>query len=152
MAGSRGLAAMVTMAIASMLAIQCVYGEIVCENVPTEMCAFSVSSAGMRCVLEKYNYGEEVRLQCRTSQVKVDDIAGWVESDMCVEACGVDRSSVGISSDSLMERQFVERLCSAPCYGGCPNIVDLYFNLAAAEGKLFPPPFLSPCSAPTSTP
>uniref|UniRef100_A0A5K1CLE8 PAR1 protein n=1 Tax=Nymphaea colorata TaxID=210225 RepID=A0A5K1CLE8_9MAGN len=116
------------------------------------MCAFSVSSAGMRCVLEKYNYGEEVRLQCRTSQVKVADIAGWVESDRCVEACGVDRSSVGISSDSLMERQFLERLCSAPCYGGCPNIVDLYFNLAAAEGKLFPPPFLSPCSAPTSTP
>ncbi|XP_031483849.1 uncharacterized protein LOC116253222 [Nymphaea colorata] len=138
MAGPRGLAAMLTMGIASMLAIQCVYGEIACENLPTEMCAFSVSSAGMRCVLEKYNYGEEVKLQCRTSQVKADDIAGWVESDGCVEACGVDRSSVGISSDSLMERQFLERLCSDPCYGGCPNIVDLYFKLAAAEGIFLP--------------
>ncbi|CAN6461725.1 unnamed protein product [Victoria cruziana] len=140
MAGLRWLTAMVATAIVSMLAIQHVYGEIVCEDLPSEMCAFSVSSAGMRCVLEKYRHGGEMRLQCKTSQVKVDEIAGWVESDRCVDACGVDRSSVGISSDSLAEVQFLERLCSAACYEGCPNIVDLYFNLAAAEGKLPPPP------------
>lgn len=59
----------------------------------------------------------------------------WIETDECVRACGVDRNSVGISSDSLMESQFTAKLCSPACYQDCPNIIDLYFNLAAGEGK-----------------
>ncbi|KAA8543800.1 hypothetical protein F0562_022023 [Nyssa sinensis] len=49
-------------------------------------------------------------------------------------ACGVDRYTVGISSDALLEPPFTAKLCSPACYLDCPNIVDLYHNLALAEG------------------
>lgn len=62
-------------------------------------------------------------------------MAEHIETDACVNACGVDRRTVGISSDSLLEPQLTAKLCSASCYQNCPNIVDLYFNLAAGEGK-----------------
>ena len=66
----------------------------------------------------------------------VEGLAEYMETDECVNACGVDRKSVGISSDSLLEPQFMSKLCSPNCYQKCPNIVELYFNLAAGEGKL----------------
>ena len=28
-------------------------GELLCEDLPSDMCAFAVSTAGLRCVLEK---------------------------------------------------------------------------------------------------
>lgn len=76
-----------------------------------------------------------VEYQCRTSEVVVERMAEYIETDQCVEACGVDRKFVGISSDALLEPQFTAKLCSPACYQKCPNIVDLYFNLAAGEGK-----------------
>ncbi|XP_008811495.2 uncharacterized protein LOC103722643 [Phoenix dactylifera] len=76
--------------------------------------------------------------QCRTSDVVVHRMSAWIETDECVRACGVDRNSVGISSDSLLEPQFTEKLCSPACHRNCPNIVDLYFNLAAGEGVFLP--------------
>ncbi|XP_043715582.1 uncharacterized protein LOC122663976 [Telopea speciosissima] len=58
-----------------------------------------------------------------------------METDQCIEACGLDRISLGISSDSLLDSLFTQKLCSPLCYDNCPNIVDLYFNLAAGEGN-----------------
>lgn len=113
--------------------------EIICEEIPTDMCAFAVASSGKRCTLETEAAGEggEMEYRCRTSEVVVEKVAvaGYVESDRCVAACGVDRKSIGISSDALLEPQFVAGLCSPDCYDNCPNIVDLYYNLAIGEGK-----------------
>ncbi|KAL4379800.1 hypothetical protein GQ457_02G041910 [Hibiscus cannabinus] len=58
----------------------------------------------------------------------------YIVSDECVRACGIERTSTGISSDALLQPQFTANLCAPACYQNCPNIVDLYFNLAAAEG------------------
>lgn len=79
-----------------------------------------------------------IRYQCSTSGVVVTNyMADWIETDECVSACGLDRNTVGISSDSLLERNFREKLCSTACYQGCPNIVDLYSNLSSGEGENF---------------
>lgn len=110
---------------------------VICEDLPRDLCSFAVSSASKRCVLESsVQSGRPIEYQCRTSEVAVDRMRNHIETDQCVKACGVDRSSVGISSDSLLESEFAGKLCSPECHGNCPNIVDLYFNLAAGEGKL----------------
>jgi hypothetical protein len=110
--------------------------EIVCEELPNDICAFTISSSGKRCLLETYaTKNNAVEYQCRTSEVVVEKMADYIETDACVKACGVDRNSVGISSDALLEPQFTAKLCSPACYQNCPNIVDLYFNLAAGEGN-----------------
>ncbi|KAL8115416.1 hypothetical protein AgCh_022053 [Apium graveolens] len=103
------------------------------------MCAFSVASTGNRCVLESYgsNAGN-TEFQCKTSDVFAENVAQWIEDDHCVEACGVDRKTVGISSDSLSEPRIIASVCSTACYDNCPNIVDLYYNLALAEGAYLP--------------
>ncbi|KAF2593076.1 hypothetical protein F2Q70_00043843, partial [Brassica cretica] len=110
--------------------------DIVCENLPTNMCAFSISASGKRCLLETANVAREYT--CRTSAVEVEGIVNHVESDECVSACGVDRKTVGISSDAMMEAGFAAKLCSPACLNYCPNILDLYFNLAAGEGAFLP--------------
>ena len=112
--------------------------EIVCEELPLNVCAFAVGSSGKRCLLEILAGAAKdggVEYQCRTSEWVVERMMEYIEIDQCVKACGVDRNSVGISSDSLMEPQFTANLCSQDCYQNCPNIVDLYFNLAAGEGN-----------------
>jgi hypothetical protein len=78
-----------------------------------------------------------VAYQCKSSEVLVHRISEYIETDQCVEACGVDRNMIGISSDALLEPQVTSKLCSPACYHECTNIVDLYFNLAAGEGKNF---------------
>ncbi|KAG2286969.1 hypothetical protein Bca52824_046573 [Brassica carinata] len=110
--------------------------EIICENLPTSMCAFSISATGKRCLLETANVAGEYT--CRNSAVEVEGIVNHVESDECVAACGVDRKTVGISSDAMMEPGFAAKLCSPACFDYCPNILDLYFNLAAGEGAFLP--------------
>lgn len=75
---------------------------------------------------------------CRASDIEAEKLKDWIESDHCINACGVDRKALGISSDSLMESRFTQKLCSSPCHHNCPNIVDLYFNLAAGEGVFLP--------------
>lgn len=111
--------------------------EMVCEDLPKDVCAFSVSSSGKRCLLEtEKGVNGEIEYQCRTSEVVVERMAEYIETDQCVEACGADRNSVGISSDAFFEPQFTGKLCSPACYQKCPNIVDLFFNLAAGEGKI----------------
>lgn len=68
----------------------------------------------------------------------VDILHEWIESDDCISACGIDRLTVGISSDSLLEPQFTAELYSGACFQLCTNVVDLYFNLALAEGESHP--------------
>ncbi|KAG8371376.1 hypothetical protein BUALT_Bualt13G0081400 [Buddleja alternifolia] len=103
------------------------------------MCSFSVSSSGNRCLLETFESGDgNLKFQCKTSQVMAINMREYIESDECVSACGVDKNSFGISSDSLLDSEVTLKLCSPQCYYNCPNIIDLYYNLALAEGVLLP--------------
>ncbi|EEF41866.1 uncharacterized protein LOC8279793 [Ricinus communis] len=115
-------------------------GELVCEQLPVELCSYSVASFGKRCLLETFATEEdrEVIYQCKTSEVVVDVIQERIESDECVNACGLDRNTVGISSDTLFEPHLLAKLCSSDSYQSCPNIIDLYFNLALGEGIYLP--------------
>ncbi|XP_042510910.1 uncharacterized protein LOC122086238 [Macadamia integrifolia] len=123
----------------SLLLLQGALGEIVCEYLPNNLCAFSIASSGKRCVLENYKTKQgSMAYQCRTSEVVVERMAELIETDACVRACGVDRKTVGFSSDALLEPQFTSKLCSPSCLHRCPNLVDLYFNLAAGEGVFLP--------------
>lgn len=124
-------------------------GNIACEELKEDSCAYAVSSSGKRCVLEKHvrRSGEE-KYTCRASDIEADKLKDWIETDKCIKACGVDRHALGISSDSLLEPQFTHKLCSSACYRSCPNIVDLYFNLAAGEGNIS---LSTSPSAPTDT-
>ncbi|KAG6479664.1 uncharacterized protein LOC122020138 [Zingiber officinale] len=123
-----------------LLLVPSAQGGVVCENLPQDLCAFAVSSESKRCVLESSQRGDGLtEYQCRTSEVEVErEMKDWIETDECVGACGVSRGVVGISSDALLEPDFAGKLCSAACYQNCPNIVDLYFNLAAGEGVFLP--------------
>ena len=58
----------------------------------------------------------------------------WIESDECIKSCGLERMSVGLSTDLLMDSRFAELLCSSECLNNCPNLIDLYISLAAGEG------------------
>ncbi|CAK9323314.1 unnamed protein product [Citrullus colocynthis] len=114
-------------------------GELVCEELSVDVCAFSIASSGKRCLLETSETKEgKFEYQCRTSEVVVEWMADYIETDKCINACGLDRNSVGIASDALLEPQFTAKLCSPACYQKCPNIVDLYFNMAAGEGVFLP--------------
>nr|GMC60155.1 cell wall integrity and stress response component 1 [Ipomoea batatas] len=121
----------------SLLFIQTALGELVCEQLPVGICSFSIASSGKRCLLETYASGDgTMKLQCKTSEVVVvgTNMREHIETDECIAACGVDRKSVGISSDSLLDHRFTAKLCLPQCYQNCPNIVDLYYNLASEEG------------------
>ncbi|XP_020203880.1 uncharacterized protein LOC109789362 [Cajanus cajan] len=125
--------------LAVLATVQGTLGEIECEYLSHDTCAFAVSYEGKRCVLEKRvkRTGEEA-YTCKTSEIEAEKQKNHIESDECIKACGLDRKSFGISSDSLLETRFTQNLCSPQCYQSCPNIVDLYFNLAAGEGVFLP--------------
>ncbi|XWS48447.1 hypothetical protein CRYUN_Cryun13aG0077600 [Craigia yunnanensis] len=140
MASNYSLKTLAVLAIALFaFCLQAALGEITCEHLDQDTCAYAVSSTGKRCVLEKHvkRSGEE-EYTCRTSEIEADKIKNCIETDQCVKACGLDRKSFGISSDSLLESRFTEMLCSPQCYNSCPNVIDLYFNLAAGEGVFLP--------------
>lgn len=124
-------------------------GAITCEDLDKDTCAFAVSSSSKRCVLEKHvrRSGEEA-YTCRTSEIEADKLKDWVESEQCIKSCGLDRKSYGICSDSLLESRFTQKLCSPQCYNTCPNIVDLYFNLAAGEGTYLYSQTVNPIQTP----
>ncbi|XP_021835885.2 uncharacterized protein [Spinacia oleracea] len=140
MASHFNMSALVTLSILlSSLLIQGTLGEVTCEQLNKEACAFAVSSIGKRCVLEKYvrRSGLEA-YKCTASSIEADKLKDLVETNHCIEACGLYRETFGISSDSLLESRFTQKLCSPECYQRCPNVVDLYFNLAAGEGVFLP--------------
>ncbi|GAB2298808.1 hypothetical protein Dimus_032886 [Dionaea muscipula] len=113
--------------------------ELVCEELAKDECAFAIDSAGKRCVLEYYvKKRGKTEYQCRTSEVVVEGMSEYIETDDCVQACGVDRNMVGISSEALLDSRFTAKLCSPSCFQNCPNILDLSFNLAVGEGVFLP--------------
>ncbi|EOA21644.1 hypothetical protein CARUB_v10002062mg [Capsella rubella] len=116
------------------------HANVICEDIPDDMCSFSISALGKRCVLEtEVRQTGGINYRCRSSEVDVDvTLANYIETDECVNACGVDRRSVGISSDALLEPGFAVKLCTPECLEDCPNIADLYSNLVAAEGSFLP--------------
>jgi len=123
----------------SVISRQFVYGGMVCEKLPLDICAFSVSSSGLRCVLENsISRDGHVQYECHTSEIIAENIKELIETDECMNACGVERMAVGMSTDSLVESGFTKKLCLPGCYNKCPNIIDLYFNLAAGEGVYLP--------------
>eukprot|EP00258_Populus_trichocarpa_P020365 XP_006388431.2 uncharacterized protein LOC18110135 [Populus trichocarpa] len=114
-------------------------GELVCEQLPVDLCSYSIATSGKRCLLENYATKDGgVKYQCKTSEVVVDKLNELIEIDECITACGLSRNTVGISSDSLLQPQFLTKLCSKSCSQACPNIVDLYSNLSLAEGVYLP--------------
>ncbi|KAL2454439.1 PAR1 protein [Abeliophyllum distichum] len=121
------------------LFLQGALGKLVCEELPVGLCSFSIASSGKRCLLETFASNDgTLEFQCKTSEVVAINLHEYIEADECVSACGIDRKSVGISSDSLLDSQFTAKLCSPQCYQNCPNIVDLYYNLALGEGAFLP--------------
>ncbi|KAL8095895.1 uncharacterized protein LOC141692762 [Apium graveolens] len=125
--------------LAFLFCIQGTLGSIACENLNKETCAYAISSSGKRCVLEQRvrRSGEEA-FTCGASEIEAGKLKDYIESDECIGACGLERNVYGISSDSLLEPHFARKLCSTQCYNNCPNIFDLYFNLAAGEGLYLP--------------
>ncbi|CAL1402172.1 unnamed protein product [Linum trigynum] len=122
-------------ALSSLLILNGAIGDLICEELPVELCAYSISDTGKRCVLENYLARKGmVKYQCKTSEVVMETMSGWIEAEACINDCGLDRNVVGISSDYLLSPNFVAKLCSQPCFSYCPNILDLYSNLAQAEG------------------
>ncbi|MCO5552865.1 hypothetical protein L7F22_006383 [Adiantum nelumboides] len=110
-------------------------GTIECEDLPVEDCAFAVSSSGARCVLEKVvKTNAAPQYKCQTSIIMAERPTEWIESEDCIKTCGLQRLSVGLSTDALLERDFTKRLCFSECRSKCPNINDLYTKLAAEEG------------------
>ncbi|XP_027368017.1 uncharacterized protein LOC113873869 [Abrus precatorius] len=139
MASNFSLRTLMIFALAFSLALQGTLGAIECEDLKHDTCSFAVSSAGKRCVLEKHvkRSGEEA-YTCKTSEIDADKLKDHIETNECIKACGLERKCLGISSDSLLESRFTQKLCSPQCYQNCPNVVDLYFNLAAGEGVFLP--------------
>ncbi|KAL3530831.1 hypothetical protein ACH5RR_010153 [Cinchona calisaya] len=120
------------------LLLQGAFGELVCEELPVGMCSFAISSTGKRCLLETYasNVGP-TKFQCKTSEVMVNNnMREYIETDHCINACGLDRKAVGISSDILLDPRFAAKICSPDCSNRCPNILDLHQDLALVEGML----------------
>ena len=76
-----------------------------------------------------------IHTSLQTSIVSTEDeFKEWVETDDCVNLCGLERMSVGLSSDVVVEEATMASLCSASCQDNCPNVIDLYSKLAAGEG------------------
>ncbi|XP_038886300.1 uncharacterized protein LOC120076518 [Benincasa hispida] len=114
--------------------------RIKCEALEKSKYAFAVSWSEKRCVLEKtVKRGGGEAFTCQTSEImEVKELRNRVETEECVQGCGLDRNTLGISSDSLLDARFTHTLCSSRCYDHCPNVVHLFFNLAAAEGLFLP--------------
>ncbi|KAK4426297.1 hypothetical protein Salat_1398200 [Sesamum alatum] len=124
---------------ACILFVQKTLGDVICENLPTNLCSFAIASSGKRCVVETCKNAQgKANYTCKTSEVLVEKLSGYIETDQCVNRCGLLRGSVGISSDAFLSSDFIAHLCTPACYQGCPNIVDLFSNLAASEGISLP--------------
>jgi len=55
-----------------------------------------------------------------------------------MNACGVERMAVGMSTDALVDGRSTRKLCSPNYYKKCPSTLELYFNLTAREGIYLP--------------
>ncbi|KAJ7527145.1 hypothetical protein O6H91_16G039200 [Diphasiastrum complanatum] len=119
--------------------LEVTHGHMECKDLQVKECAFAVSSNGERCVLEKYKTRHGTPLyKCQTSIMMAENHMEWIETDECIQSCGVQRMSVGMSTDNLVDYDFADMLCSKSCQTNCLNIVDLYTKLAAGEGVYLP--------------
>ncbi|PQM40866.1 uncharacterized protein Pyn_02382 [Prunus yedoensis var. nudiflora] len=117
MASNMSLKTLAVLALALAVCVQATLGAITCEDLDQDTCAFAVSSSSKRCVLEKHvrRSGEEA-YTCRTSEIEADKLKDW----------------------TLFWSLASPKALLPQCYDTCPNIVDLYFNLAAGEGVFLP--------------
>ncbi|KAG6555128.1 hypothetical protein Mapa_003163 [Marchantia paleacea] len=120
-----------------------------CELLPKEECAFAIGQRGFRCLLEtSVGLDGSVFHHCQTSEIEwateAEDLrrelrsirsVGHIESDECLEACGLDRLTVGISTDGLQTGAFKEKICSDDCQRNCPQVINLYNIIYAEEGE-----------------
>ncbi|OAE24158.1 hypothetical protein AXG93_2752s1730 [Marchantia polymorpha subsp. ruderalis] len=120
-----------------------------CELLPKEECAFAIGQRGFRCLLEtSIGLDGLIIHHCQTSDIEwttdADDLrrelrsirsGGHIESDECLEACGLDRLTVGISTDGLQTGAFKEKICSEDCRHNCPQVISLYNIIYAEEGE-----------------
>ncbi|KAI5054818.1 hypothetical protein GOP47_0029963 [Adiantum capillus-veneris] len=117
------------------LALPCSLAHIVCEELGIYECAFAVASSGARCILEtNISLENGVQFECKTSSVIVTPFADWIETAECLLLCGLDRLTIGISTDFVGDLGLQEMICSSMCQRNCPNIVDIFSNLAIGEG------------------
>ena len=89
---------------------------------------YMLSNASTLRLIDWINY------DMQTSDVIAESKNELIETKECMKSCGVETMTFGMSTDSLAERGFTKKLCSPRCYDNCPNIIDLYFSLAAEEG------------------
>ncbi|CAI9106893.1 OLC1v1006138C1 [Oldenlandia corymbosa var. corymbosa] len=124
----------------AMLFLRGTFGKLECENLSPDTCAFAISSSGKRCSLETYfSDDRSIKFECKTSEIMASvALREHIESSDCINSCGVDKTTVGISTDKFLEPRFSKKLCSQNCQMNCPNIVDLYSRLALAEGVYLP--------------
>ncbi|KAK4409780.1 hypothetical protein Sango_0051000 [Sesamum angolense] len=98
-----------------------------------------MNCSGKRCVLENYKNAQgKTDNTCKTLEVLVEKLPGYIEIDQYVNACGVHCEFKRISSEAFLSSEFTAHLCSPACYQNCPNIVDLFFNLVVDEGVSLP--------------
>ncbi|KAG2690571.1 hypothetical protein I3760_09G193300 [Carya illinoinensis] len=57
---------------------------------------------------------------CRTSEIDADKLNDLIVTEQCIKACGLDWKTLGISSDSILESRFTEKLGSPQCYEKLP--------------------------------
>ncbi|XP_076958013.1 uncharacterized protein LOC143633639 [Bidens hawaiensis] len=103
-----------------------VKGAIICEDLTKDNCSFAISSSGKRCVLEDFEDPKgKVEYQCRTSEVMVEIMVDYIESDDCVRACGVNRNATGVSLPDLCEQQRSHPDCA---------MIELLSSSSVADG------------------
>ncbi|KAI5063952.1 hypothetical protein GOP47_0020622 [Adiantum capillus-veneris] len=104
----------------------CEASDVVCEDLPAEWCAYSISSMGARCVLvdhgEKDGDNTMQVYRCQTSSVETKVKGGWIEAEECIEACGLDRMTVGLFSQPAFDPRL---FCSSRCSRSCSHLHDL---------------------------
>ncbi|MCO5581579.1 hypothetical protein L7F22_035467 [Adiantum nelumboides] len=113
----------------------CSHAQVVCEELGIYECAFAVASTGARCILEtKISLEVCIQFECTTSSVLASPFANWIETAECLLFCGLERLTIGISTDFIGDLGLQKMICSSMCQKNCPNIVDVFSNLAIGEG------------------
>jgi hypothetical protein len=57
-------------------------------------------------VLEKSTLRDSnVMYECQTSEIIAENLNELIETEECMNACGVERMTVGMSTDSLAEQE-----------------------------------------------
>ncbi|KAL0337801.1 UNVERIFIED_CONTAM: hypothetical protein Scaly_2055200 [Sesamum calycinum] len=122
-------------------------GDLICETLPRHLYSFAIASSEKRCILDaSQSECGNIDYKCKTSNVMVEKLAGHIENDQCMNACGTDRLfTEGLSPEGSLPSNFTTSICSAACYDiNCPGVVDLFSNIAAGEAL---PPAVSLCFA-----